>query len=37
LNVSISQLLQRVTKIPVSLPSSFRKERYDLQVNFQIE
>ena len=37
LNVSITQLLQRVQKIPMTLPSGFRKERYDLQVNFQIE
>jgi hypothetical protein len=37
LNVSIVQLFQRVTKIPVTLPSSFRNPRYDLQVNFQIE
>jgi hypothetical protein len=37
LNVSITSLLQRVQKFPVTLPSSFRKERYDLQVNFQIE
>ena len=37
LNVSITELLKKVQKIPVSLPSRFRKERYDLQVNFQIE
>jgi hypothetical protein len=37
LNVSIVQLLQAVTKIPATLPSSFRKQSYDLQVNFQIE
>lgn len=37
LDISILDSTKRVTKIPVSLPSSFPKERYDLQVNFQIE
>jgi len=37
LDASITAAAARVTKIPVTLPSSFVKERYHLRVNFQIE
>lgn len=37
LDNSILEAAKQVTKVPVSLPSSFSKERYDLQINFQIE
>ena len=37
LNVSIAQLLESVKKVPVKLPSSFKKSSYHVQVNFQIE
>jgi outer membrane biosynthesis protein TonB len=37
LDTSIRQATQRLKKIPVSLPSNFPKERYELRVNFQIE
>ena len=37
LDASIRSAVERVSKIPETLPSSFPKERYDLRVNFQIE
>ena len=37
LDASVSAAAGRVMKIPETLPSSFRKERYVLRVNFQIE
>jgi hypothetical protein len=37
LDASVQEVAARVKKIPVSLPSTFPKERYDLRVNFQIE
>jgi hypothetical protein len=37
LDASLLQVAERVRKIPVSLPASYPKTRYDLQVNFQIE
>ena len=37
LDASIRQAAHRLKKIPVTLPSNFPKERYELRVNFQIE
>ncbi|MCX6853336.1 MAG: TonB family protein, partial [Verrucomicrobia bacterium] len=37
LDASIRQAAERLKKIPVTLPSNFPKERYELRVNFQIE
>jgi TonB C terminal len=37
LDDSIRQAADRLKKIPVTLPSNFPKERYELRVNFQIE
>ena len=37
LNASIRKATNRLKKIPVTLPSNFPKERYELRVNFQIE
>ncbi len=37
LNASIRRAADRLKKIPVTLPSNFPKERYELRVNFQIE
>lgn len=37
LDASVRAAAARVTKIPQSLPSQFPKDRYDLQINFQIE
>jgi outer membrane biosynthesis protein TonB len=36
-NASIRKAADRLKKIPVTLPSNFPKERYELRVNFQIE
>lgn len=37
LDASVRAAAARVTKITQSLPSQFPKDRYDLQINFQIE